>query len=88
MALNYIFVGFFLIAFLSAIYKFFVIGDAEIFTTMMNSIFDMSSTAFEIAIGITGLLAFWLGIMNVGEKGGVVKALAKIVGPFFNKLFP
>lgn len=88
MALNYIFVGFFLIAFISALYKFFVIGDAEIFTTMMNSIFDMSSTAFEIAIGITGLLAFWLGIMNVGEKGGVVQALAKVVGPFFNKLFP
>lgn len=88
MALNYIFVGFFLIAFVSALYKFFVIGDAEIFSTMMNSIFDMSSTAFEIAIGITGLLAFWLGIMNVGEKGGVVQALAKIVGPFFNKLFP
>jgi len=88
MALNYIFIGFFLIAFLSALYKFFVIGDAEIFTTMMNSIFDMSSSAFEIAIGITGLLAFWLGIMNVGEKGGVVNALAKLVGPFFNKLFP
>ena len=88
MVLNYIFVAFFLIAFVVGIIKFVVMGDAEVFPAMMNSTFDSSKTAFEISLGLTGVLSLWLGIMKIGEKGGVVNFIARLLSPVFTKLFP
>jgi len=85
--LNYIWIGFFLIAFVVAIIKT-IGGDYEVFSAIINSTFNMAETSFEIAIGLTGVLCLWLGIMSIGEKGGAVQLLSKIVGPFFSKLFP
>lgn len=87
MVLNYIWIGFFLIALIVAIIKTFN-GDLEVFSNIVNSTFDMASVSFEISIGLTGVLCLWLGIMNIGEKGGTVQVLSKLVGPFFSKLFP
>ena len=87
MVLNYIWIGFFLVALLVAIFKTFN-GDLEVFSNIVNSTFDMASVSFEISIGLTGVLCLWLGIMNIGEKGGTVQVLSKLVGPFFSKLFP
>ena len=88
MVLNYIFVAFFLIAFVVGIIKFVVMGDAEVFPAMMNSTFDSSKTAFEISLGLTGVPSLWLGIMKIGEKGGVVNFIARLLSPVFTKLFP
>ncbi len=88
MVLNYIFVAFFLIAFVVGIIKFVVMGDVEVFPAMMNSTFDSSKTAFEISLGLTGVLSLWLGIMKIGEKGGVVNFIARLLSPVFTKLFP
>lgn len=87
MALNYIWLAFFIIAFIAGIVKLFT-GDTEVFSALFNSTIDTAKTAVEISIGLIGVLTFWLGIMKVGEKGGVVNALAKIVAPFFKRLFP
>ena len=87
MVLNYIWVGFFVVGFLAAIVRFFM-GDSGVFTLMVDSIFDMSKTGFEISLGLTGVLTFWMGIMKVGERGGMTNVIAKIFGPFFRKLFP
>ncbi len=87
MVLNYIWIGFFLIAFVVAIIKT-IGGDYEVFSAIVNSTFNMAETSFEIAIGLTGVLCLWLGIMSIGEKGGAVQILSKIVSPFFSKLFP
>ncbi len=88
MALNVVFIAFFVIAFLVALYRLIFLGDVEIFTDIVNSTFDYSKTAAEISLGLIGIMALWLGIMKVGERGGVVKVMAKLVSPFFNKLFP
>ena len=88
MVLNYIFVAFFLIAFVVGIIKFVVMGDTEVFPAMMNSTFDSSKTAFEISLGLTGVLSLWLGIMKIGEKSGVVNFIARLLSPVFTKLFP
>ena len=88
MVLNYIWVGFFLIAFVIALVKLVFLGDYEVFPAMMDSTFSSSKTAFEISLGLTGVLSLWLGIMKIGEKGGVVNALAKLLSPVFVKLFP
>jgi spore maturation protein SpmA len=88
MVLNYIWIGFFLIAFVIALVKLVFLGDFEVFPAMMDSTFDSSKTAFEISLGLTGVLSLWLGIMKIGEKGGVVNALAKLLSPVFVKLFP
>lgn len=88
MALNVIFFAFFLISFLVALYKLIFLGDVDIFGDIVNSTFDYSKTAAEISLGLIGIMALWLGIMKVGERGGVVRVLARVVGPFFNKLFP
>ena len=88
MALNLVFFGFFVISFLVALYKLIFLGDVQIFQDIVNSTFDYAKTAAEISLGLIGIMALWLGIMKVGEKGGVVRALARVVGPFFNKLFP
>lgn len=87
MVLNYIWISFFIIAFIVAVYKT-INGDVEIFSTIINSTFDLAETSFEISIGLTGVLCLWLGIMNIGEKGGAVQLLSKLVGPFFSRLFP
>ena len=88
MVLNYIWVGFFLIAFVIALVKLVFWGDFEVFPAMMDSTFASSKTAFEISLGLTGVLSLWLGIMKIGEKGGVVNVLARLLSPVFVKLFP
>ena len=88
MVLNYIWIAFFIVAFFVALGKLLISGDTEIFTALVNSTFDSSKTAFEISIGLTGLLAFWLGIMKIGEKSGMINALSKFLSPVLCKLFP
>ncbi len=88
MVLNYIWVAFFLVAFIMALGKLVLTGDFDVFPAMMNSTFDSSKTAFEISLGLTGVLSLWLGIMKIGEKGGMVNALARLLSPVFCKLFP
>ncbi|MBQ0075264.1 MAG: hypothetical protein KBT34_13865 [Prevotella sp.] len=88
MVLNYIFVAFFLIAFVIGAFRLIVMGDAEVFPAMMNSTFESSKTAFEISLGLTGVLSLWLGIMKIGEKGGVVNVIARLLTPIFSRLFP
>ena len=88
MVLNYIWIAFFVIAFIIALVRLVFMGDFEVFPEMMNSTFDSSKTAFEISLGLTGVLALWLGIMKIGEKGGIVNALARWLSPVFTRLFP
>ena len=88
MVLNYIWIGFFLIAAIVALIKVIVFGDFSIFPTMMSSVFEMSKTGFEISLGLAGILTLWLGIMKIGERSGVVNIFSKITGPFFTRLFP
>lgn len=88
MVLNYIWVAFFLIAFVIALVKLIFLGDTEVFPAMMNSTFETSKTAFEISLGLTGVLSLWLGVMKIGERGGVVNVLARVLSPLFTRLFP
>ena len=89
MALNYIWIGFFLIAFVVAIIRFAVTGDADIFKVVIDSTFSSSKSAvMDIALPLTGVMVLWLGLMNIGEKAGAVNFLARLVGPFFERLFP
>lgn len=88
MVLNYIWVGFFLIAFVVALVKLVVFQDMEVFPNMLQSTFDMAKTGLEISIGLAGVMSLWLGLMKIGEKGGMVPILSRIVGPFFARLFP
>lgn len=88
MVLNYIWIAFFAIAFVIALVKLIFLGDTEVFPAIINSTFDTSKTAFEISLGLTGVLSLWLGIMKIGEKGGVVNAMARLLSPVFTRLFP
>jgi spore maturation protein SpmA len=88
MVLNYIWVGFFLVALVIGLFKLILLGDTAIFTSLVTSTFDMSKTAFDIALGLTGTLTLWLGMMRVGEQGGAIQVLAGITRPFFRRLFP
>jgi len=88
MALNYIWIFFFLSAFIIALIRLIFFGDTEIFPAIMNSTFDNAKTGFELSLGCAGVMTLWLGLMKVGEKGGVVQLLSTAVGPFFQKLFP
>lgn len=88
MVLNYIFIAFFLVAFIIAAIKLIFFGDISVFPAMMDSTFESSKTAFEISLGLTGVLSLWLGIMKIGEKGGVVNVIARMLSPVFCKLFP
>jgi spore maturation protein SpmA len=88
MVLNYIWISFFIVAFAVALVKLIVAGDTQIFSDLFQAIVDSSKTGFEISIGLTGILTFWLGIVKVGEKGGMVRLMYRLVGPFFRKLFP
>jgi len=88
MALNYIWIFFFLTAFVFGLVKLIFFGDTSVFTEMVASTFDMAKTGFQISLGLTGVLTLWMGIMRVGEKGGVVRIFSRLIGPFFDKLFP
>ena len=88
MVLNYIWVAFFLVAFVIAAVKLLFWGDYDVFPAMMDSTFSSSKTAFEISLGLTGVLSLWMGVMKIGEKGGVVNVLARLLSPIFTKLFP
>ena len=88
MVLNYIWIAFFLIAFVVATGRLLIGGDTTVFTQIINSSFDAAKTGFEISIGLTGILSLWLGIMKIGEKGGVIQAFARWAAPVFSKLFP
>lgn len=88
MVLNYIWIAFFLIAFVVAVVRLVFLGDTEVFPEIINSTFSSSKTAFEISLGLTGVLSLWLGIMKIGEKGGVIALFSKMLSPIFSKLFP
>ena len=88
MVLNYIWVAFFIIAFVIAMVKLVFMGDYDVFPAMMDSTFASSKTAFEISLGLTGVLSLWLGIMKIGEKGGIIDVFARLLSPIFTKLFP
>lgn len=88
MVLNYIWIAFFLIAFVVATVRLLFLGDTQVFPEIINSTFSSSKTAFEISLGLTGVLSLWLGIMKIGEKGGVINLFARVLSPLFTKLFP
>ena len=88
MVLNYIWVAFFVIAFLVALCRLLFWGDMEIFTELVNATFSSSKSAFEISLGLTGVLALWLGVMKIGEKSGMINALSRWLSPVFCRLFP
>lgn len=88
MILNYIWIGFILIAFITACFQLIVSGNTQIFQDLLKSTFDSAKTGFEVSLGLTGVLTLWLGIMKIGENGGVVKAFSRMVAPFFSKIFP
>jgi spore maturation protein SpmA len=88
MVLNYIWVSFFLIGFVVALIKLIVFQDVAVFPAMMQSTFDSAKNGFQLSLGLTGVMALWLGLMKIGEKGGIVPILSRLVGPFFARLFP
>lgn len=88
MVLNYIWIAFFVIAFVVALIKLLFLGDMEVFPAIMNSTFKSAETAFTISLGLTGVLSLWLGIMKIGENGGVIAVLSRRLSPLFSKLFP
>ena len=88
MVLNYIWIAFFIIAFIIALVKLIFFGDMEVFPAMMDATFSSSKTAFEISLGLTGVLSLWLGIMKIGEEGGVINVFSRLLSPVFTKLFP
>jgi spore maturation protein SpmA len=88
MILNYIWISFFLISFIIGIIKLVFFHDMEVFPNIMNATFEYARTGFDISLGLTGVLTLWLGLMKIGEKGGIVKVFTKAAGPFFQRLFP
>ncbi|WP_298652437.1 nucleoside recognition domain-containing protein [uncultured Proteiniphilum sp.] len=88
MVLNYIWIAFFLIAFAVALVKLIFFGDVNVFTDIMNSTYESARTGFEISLGLTGVLSLWLGVMKIGERGGMVELFSRAVAPLFSRLFP
>ena len=88
MTLNYIWIGFILIAFVVATCKLFFTGDTEVFNQIILSTFDSAKMGFEVSIGLTGILSLWLGLMKIGEKAGLIDSFARFASPVFGKLFP
>ena len=88
MVLNYLWIAFFLIAFAIALFKLIFFQDTEIFAALVTSMFDMAKTGFEISLGLTGVMTLFLGLMKIGENAGIISIFARLVGPFFNRLFP
>ncbi|MDD2386991.1 MAG: nucleoside recognition domain-containing protein [Bacteroidales bacterium] len=88
MVLNYIWIGFFVVAFIVALVRLIFFGDVSVFPEIMNSTFDNAKLGFELSLGLTGVMTLWLGIMKIGEKGGAINYLSRGISPLFNKLFP
>ena len=88
MALNYVWIGFFVIAFIVALVKLIFLGDTAIFNNVVNGMFDSAKTGAEISIGLIGIMTFWLGIMKIGERAGMISLFARGLSPFFSRLFP
>ncbi|MDO4336034.1 MAG: nucleoside recognition domain-containing protein [Bacteroidales bacterium] len=88
MILNYIWIGFLIVAFLMAVGTSLTTGDTAIWSDIMNASFSQASFAFEISLGLTGILSLWMGIMKIGEKAGVIAMMSRLVSPFFSRLFP
>ena len=88
MVLNYIWLGFFFVAFIVAVIETVTGGNLSIWSDIMNSSFASAKTAFEISLGLTGVLSLWLGLMKIGERGGVISIFARLTSPFFSRLFP
>ena len=88
MVLNYIWVAFFLIAFVVGLIKLIFFQDATVFPKMMEATFEMAKTGFTISIGLTGVMTLWLGLMKIGERGGMIFLISRLFGPFFSRLFP
>jgi len=88
MALNYIWISFFLIAFVVSLVRLIFFGNIEVFPDMMNATFESAKTAFEISIGLTGVLSLWMGIMKIGEQGGLIRLFARLLSPVLTKIFP
>ena len=88
MVLNYIWIAFFLIAFVVALVKLVFFGDVNVFTEIMNSTYESARTGFEISLGLTGVLSLWLGVMKIGERGGMIELFSRAVAPLFSRLFP
>ena len=88
MVLNWIWVSFFIIALIIALFKLIVLGDLNVFPEIMNSTFSSAKTGFEVSLGLTGVLSLWLGIMRIGEKGKIVDGMARLLSPVFIRLFP
>jgi spore maturation protein SpmA len=88
MVLNYIWIAFFVIAFILGLIRLVVFGDTGVFPAMMNSTFDMAKTGFEVSLGLTGVMTLWMGLMRVGEQGGIVNLMSRLADPLFRRLFP
>jgi len=88
LVLNYIWIGFFVVAFIVALVRLIFFGDVSVFPEIMNSTFDNAKLGFELSLGLTGVMTLWLGIMKIGEKGGAINYLSRGISPLFNKLFP
>ena len=88
MVLNYIWIAFFLTAFVIALFRLVVMGDVEVFPAVMDSTFASAKTAFEISLGLTGVLSLWMGVMKIGEKGGLIGLVSRALSPLFTRLFP
>jgi spore maturation protein SpmA len=88
MILNYIWIGLILIAVIVGIVQFFAFGQTDIFSEILNSTFTSAKSGFEISLGLTGVLALWMGIMKIGEQGGVINQFSRVVSPFFTRIFP
>lgn len=88
MVLNYLWISFFLIAFVVALIKLIFLGDTQVFKTMMDGVFDSAKGGVDISLGLIGVMSLFLGFMQIGERAGAINVLSRIVGPFFNKLFP
>lgn len=88
MVLNWIWIAFFAVAFLMALGRTLFAGDLQVWSDIMNASFDQAAFAFEVSLGLTGVLTLWMGIMKVGEKGGVIEFFGRLISPFFSRLFP
>ena len=88
MVLNYIWTGFFLVALAVALVRLFFFGETDVFTAIIDSTFASSKTAFEISLGLTGVLSLWMGLMKIGEAGGLIQVFSRMLDPVFRRLFP
>src|ERR1017187_8514077 len=88
MILNYIWIFFFIIAFVVGLIRLIFFGDTEVFGKIVDGTFASSKTAFEVSLGLTGALTLWMGLMKIGEQAGAINFLSRIIGPFFRRLFP